>query len=887
MAVRVSRLTVEHHRRPFGIGESRPRLSWQIETDEPDWRQIAYEIEVGGEMGEASSHRVETADSQLVAWPAAELGSRDRRSVRVRVWGADSAEPSDWSEPIEVEAGLLQQDDWLAELVGPERELGDRPDRPPVLMRKAFELGPGIERARLYLSGHGMCLAEVNGRRVGDDVFTPGWTSYHHRVRYRTYDVTALLREGANAIGATVAEGWYAGHLGFHGGKRRIWGDDVALLAQLEVRHVDGHVETIATDASWQWADGPLTGAGIYAGETYDARRERPGWSAPGGDAEGWTPVRALGRETARLVAPLGPPVRRTEELTPVAVTRSPWGKTIVDFGQNLVGRVRLRVRAKAGTAITLRHAEVLEDGELATRPLRAVAAIDRYVCKGGGAEEWEPDFTYHGFRYVEVDGWPGEPGEDGLRAVVLHTDMERTGWFECSNPLLNRFHENVLWTMRGNFMEVPTDCPQRDERLGWIGDASVFAPAATFLYDCSGMLRDWLLDVATEHEALGTVPAYVPWFGLSWPLAPMAVWGDGAVVMPWVLYERFGDQEILSEQYASMAAWVDEIARITGPGHLWQSGIQLGDWLDPAAPADAPEKARTDPYLVATAYHAHTAWLVAEATALLGHGEDSRRYRTLADEIKLAFAGEYVSPSGRVVCDSPTAYALALQFDLLPDDAARERARARLLELVQAEGYHACTGFVGGRLICDALAGAGAIDAAYHLLTQTECPSWLYAVTMGATTVWERWDSMLPDGRLNPGDMLSFNHYALASVADWLHRIVAGLAPAAPGYRRLLVAPLPGGGLDHASAAHETPYGRAEVSWTRGGGQLEVDLLVPAGARAFVSLPDPEWQDVEVGSGRHHFACAFRDAAEDPPIPTGAAPLGLPPETDSGVFEG
>jgi alpha-L-rhamnosidase len=918
MTARIRRLSVEHHREPFGIGEARPRISWQVETDEEGWAQTAYEIEVAAPSAAPSAApfstgRIDSPDSLLVAWPATPLSSRDRRSIRVRVWGTSTArasDPSPWSDPLEIEAGLLSSTDWSAQLIAPGRQLGDRLDRPPVLVRRAFDLGLDrgpdadagpvrrIASARLYVTAHGHYVAEINGHRIGNDVFTPGWTSYHHRLRYQIYDVTALLLPGRNVIGATLAEGWYAGHLGFHGGKRRIWGDDVAFLAQLEIRFVDGTAQTVTTDADWQWADGPRTGAGIYAGETYDARLERPGWSAPDGRTErsteeGWQPVVVVGRESSHLVAPGGPPVRRTQELAPVAIVRSPSGRTIVDFGQNLVGRVRLRVNGPAATAITLTHAEVLEGGEVATRPLRGAAAVDRYVCAGRGTEEWEPDFTYHGFRYVDVEGWLGEVGVDDLRAVVLHTDMERTGWFECSNELLSRFHENVVWTMRGNFMDVPTDCPQRDERLGWTGDASVFAPAATFLYDCSGMLREWLKDVAVEHSALGTVPAYVPWFPLSFPLAPIAVWGDAAVTMPWILYERFGDVTILREQFRSMSSWVDEIARVSEPYYLWQTGLQLGDWLDPTAPADAPERARTDPHLIATAYHAWTAALVARAARVLGREEDATRFERLARDVKAAFDREYVTASGRLVCDAPTAFAIALGFELLPNEAAVRRARRRLLELVAADGYHAGTGFVGGRVICDALAAAdgpasagdSGLDAAYHLLTQMECPSWLFPVTMGATTVWERWDSMLPDGSLNPGDMLSFNHYALASVADFLHRVVAGIAPEEPGYRRIRFEPRPGGGLTHARAAHETPFGRAEIAWRRERERLIVDVIVPPGSHATVSLPGVA--DVEVGSGHHHFACPYRDAAADPPIPKGPASLGLPPETASGQFEG
>jgi len=887
--ISIAGVTVEHHREPFGIGEARPRISWQVATDKPGWRQAAYEIEVaaGDASAPSSSGRVESTESVLVAWPAAELGSRDRRHVRVRVWGTDG-EASPWSEPAPIEAGLSNASDWTAQLVGPDRDLGDRLDRPPVLFRRAFQLADvgRIERARLYVTAHGVYKAEINGHAIGDHVLAPGWTSYKHRLRYQTFDVTPLLAAGPNVLAATVAEGWYAGHLGFHGGRRRIWGDDVAFLAQLEIQYSDGHVETIVTDADWRFADGPTTSAGIYAGEEYDARLERSGWSAPGFDQRDWAPVRILGREQADLVAPAGPPIRRTQELAAVAVTKSPTGRTIVDFGQNLVGRVRLEVTGGAGTTITLRHAEVLENGEVATRQLRGAAAVDRYTLRGGGPEEWEPSFTYHGFRYVDVEGWPDALSPADIRAVVTHSDMARTGWFDCSDPLLNRLHENIVWSLRGNYLDVPTDCPQRDERLGWGGDLSVFAPTASFLYDCSGELSSWLADVAIEQTAYGTVPLYVPWIQLTFPLAPSSVWGDAAVMVPWLVYERFGDVGLLRRQYASMKAWVDQIAEIAGPGHLWQSGLQLGDWLDPSAPDDAPEVAKTDRYLIASAYHALTAQVLAQAAAVLGEGEDARRYVDLAASIRKAFRAEYVAANGLVVSDAQTAYSIALEFDLLDGDGQRERAGRRLVDLVRANDFRVGVGLVGGRLLCDALTNAGAIETAYHLLMQRECPSWLYPVTMGATTMWERWNGIRPDGSLNPADMLSFNHYALGAVGDWLHRTVAGLAPAEPGYRRILVAPRPGGGLSRASAAHDTPYGRAEVAWVRERGRLDVDVLVPVGTTATVRLPDPAWKETEVGPGRHHFTCSFRPAEEDPPRPPAPSPLGLPPESAAGVFE-
>ena len=901
----VSRVSFEHLHEPLGIGESRPRISWQVASAAAGWSQDAYEVEVapteaarpdGGPKGQPwSSGKVASAESVLVAWDAPPLTSGGPRLVRVRVWGRGEASPSPWSRPVAVEAGKLEAGDWSADLIAPDRGSGDPLQRPPVMFRREFTLAREIATARLYVTAHGVYKAEINGRAVGDHVLAPGWTSYHHRLRYQTFDVTALVAAGDNVLGATVAEGWYVGHLGFHGGRRRIWGDDVAFRAQLEVRYADGGTEIIATDATWAWADGPTLTAGIYAGEEHDARLEQPGWSAPRDDAAErdadqrhnlWAPVRVLGKETAELVAPTGPPVRRIEELAPVAISQSPTGKTIVDFGQNLVGRVRIRVTAAAGTTITLRHAEVLEDGEVATRALRGAAATDRYTARGGAAEEWEPSFTFHGFRYVEVTGWPGTPDPDDLRAVVIHTDMERTGWFECSDPLLNRFHENVRWTMRGNFLDIPTDCPQRDERLGWGGDLAVFAPTATFLYDCSGMLSSWLADLAVEQIAYGTVPLYVPWIQLTFPLAPSSVWGDAAVLMPWLVFERFGDLGVLRRQYSSMKAWVDQVAGITGPAHLWQSGLHLGDWLDPSAPADAPEAAKTDAYFIATAYHALTARIVARTAELLGEMDDVLRYGELASAVRAAFEAEYVSANGLVVSDAQTAYALALELELLRDDAQRERAGRRLAELVRANDHRIGTGFVGARVLCDALTNAGAVDTAYHLLMRTTCPSWLYPVTMGATTIWERWDSMMPDGRLNPGDMLSFNHYALGAVADWLHRTVAGLAPAEAGYRRILVAPQPGGGLAHASAAHETPYGRAEVSWRRAAGKFDLDVTVPPGCTAEVRLPEAGRPEELVGSGMHHFSCPFRAPQDDPPRPPAKSPMGLAPETETGLFE-
>ncbi|GAA4978823.1 glycoside hydrolase family 78 protein [Kineococcus glutinatus] len=865
----ITDLRAEHGDPRLGLGTARPRLSWiaRPTAAPPDgWRQSAYEVLVepvpalvGAERAPTwSSGRIGSGDSVLVPWPAQPLSSRERVRVRVRAWSPDRPEPTAASAPLEIEAGLLQASDWVAVPIGPDWDEDPGADHRPALLRRDVHLPAPVARARLHLSAHGLCEAELNGRRVGDDVLAPGWTSYHHRLRYRTHDVTALLHEGDNALGAWLADGWYRGRYGTHGGNRNLYGERTALLAQLEVDLTDGRRVVVATGPEqdprgWRAAHGPVTASSLYDGESYDARLAVP-FSLAGFDDSGWAGVRTYERDPATLVAADGPAVRCTREVLPQAVLTTPSGRTVLDFGQNLAGRVRLRVRGSAGERVQLRHAEVLQDGELYTRTLQTAAATDTYVLAGApGGEEWEPRFTLHGFRYVEVTGWPGRLHEGDVVARAHHSDLRRTGWFTCSDERLNRLHENVVWSMRSNFVDIPTDCPQRDERLGWTGDIQVFGPTASFLYDCAGFLSGWLADVAAEQLPDGTVPWYVPMIPAEFwdPPQPGAVWGDVAVLLPHVLHERYGDAGVLRRQYDSARAWVDLVERLAGPSRLWNTGLQLGDWLDPAAPPEEPAAARTDRYLVATAYFAHSARTLAGIAQVLGEQEDAARYTDLARQVREAFVAEHATADGRLSSDAQTAYALAIVFDLLPADR-RAAAGTRLAELVAADGHRVATGFAGVNLVADALTRTGHDEAAYALLTETGCPSWLYQVSMGATTTWERWDSMLPDGTVNPGHMTSFNHYALGSIADWVHRSVAGLAPAAPGYRRLLVRPRPGRGLASASARHETPYGPAAVSWRRRGGGLVVDVDVPLGVTATIDLPGHPVG--HVGAGRHHF---------------------------------
>jgi alpha-L-rhamnosidase len=491
----------------------------------------------------------------------------------------------------------------------------------------------------------------------------------------------------------------------------------------------------------------------------------------------------------------------------------------------------------------------VLEDGELATRLLRYAYSVDRYTLAGTGVEEWEPRFTFHGFRYLQVDDWPGEFDPSSVTAVVCASDIRRTGRFECSEPLLEKLHENVVWSMRGNFLSIPTDCPQRDERRGWTGDLQVFAGAAATLHDCDAFLTSWLTDLALEQERYGgIVPITVPVARLMETEAPLAAWGDAATVVPWTLYERFGDTDLLARQFPSMRTWVETELANADPDGLWTRGYQLGDWLDPHAPANRPMRGRTHPTLVASAYLFRSLDLVTRAAQVLGDDAAAEHYGKLAEHTRTAFLDAYVTPRGRMVSEGPTTYALALVFGIARDPDVRQAMGRRLAEIVREDGYRIGTGFVGTPLIMDALVSTGQLHAAGRLLLQTEAPSWLYPVTVGATTVWERWDALQPDGSLHQGDMVSFNHYALGAIADWLHRGLAGLAPAAPGYRRIRIAPTVLDGITAARSEQLTPYGGARVAWTVTGDQLTVTALVPPGTTAEVQLPDGPRPDVAAG---------------------------------------
>jgi alpha-L-rhamnosidase len=848
-ALHLAALTCEYHTNPLGLDVPQPRLSWKLVAADAlarNLRQSAYQVLVAGdeaaleaERGDVwDSGRVESAESTLRAYGGPALSSGQRCYWKVRVWDG-AGQPSAWSETAWWEMGLLSPSDWQAQWIAPgfEEDLSD--STPSPLLRGTFAVDGQVRSARAYVTAHGLYALELNGRPVSEDLLTPGWTSYHHRLQYQTYDVTALLQTGANALGAALGDGWYRGYFNWHNARQH-YGQTLALLAQVVITYADGRVQVVGTSGDWQSATGPIRRSDIYHGEDYDARLERPGWSTVGYDTAGWAGVTVEDHGYANLVAPNGPPVRRMETVRPLGQFVTPAGELVVDMGQNMVGWVRLTLPAnggRAGDVVTLRFAEVLDQaGNLYVANLRSARQTDRYTLKGEGEAVFEPHFTFHGFRYVHVAGYPGELSLDDLTGVVVYSAMTPTGEFECSDPLLNQLQHNIQWGQKGNFVDVPTDCPQRDERLGWTGDAQVFSRTAAFNFDVAGFMTKWLRDLAADQTPEGRVPHVVPDILKQ---GGSTGWGDAAVIVPWHMYQCYGDARPLAEQYPSMVKWIEYGRAQTGGTWIWSGGVHFGDWLAvPPADPNLPYPV-TDMPLISTAYLAYSISLVQKAARVLGYADDAAEYARWLAEVKAAFRNEFVTPNGRLSPSTQTAYVMALYFDLLPE-ALRAQAAARLVEDIRKRDNHLLTGFLGTSYLPHVLSDNGYLDVAYALLNQKTYPSWLYPVTQGATTIWERWDGIRPDGTFQAVTMNSFNHYAYGAIGDWMYRVVAGvrLDPADPGYHHSVIRPQPGGGLTYARAAVESLYGRVESGWRQTEGGLEVNVTIPPNTTADVYLP-------------------------------------------------
>ncbi len=858
----VAALRVEHVTDGV-VGVPAPRLSWQVTSDHPGWVQSGYQVRVRRAGAWHEAPPVATSDQVLVAWPFAPLASREVVQVAVRVTGPDGM--GDWSNPLQVEAGLLDRADWVAGLVRPPRHGDDE----VAYLRREFAAGD-VVRARLYATAQGVYDVHLNGQRVGNDRLAPGWTSYHHRLRYQVYDVTALVQNGPNALAVRLADGWFAGRLGWwHGGLRHNWGEATGFVGQLELTGADGSVTVVTSDGAWRSGPGGIERTSFYDGETYVQDDEPTGWQLPGFDDSAWAGVEVAPLPGARLVGPQFPAIRVVDTLSVRHWLASPSGATIADLGQVITGHVRLRLRGAPGSVVTLRVAEVLDAGELGLRPQRTAANTDHVRLGAAGDLLWEPAFTFRSFRYVGIDDPAGVVVLDEVAGRMVRNGVPRTGWFSCSDDELNRLHENAVWGIGDNMLDVPTDCMLRDERLGWIGDAAHYAPTAAFLYDTAGLADSWLEDLAADQRPNGSPTMIVPAIPLE-PFPgdyPVAVFSDAACMAPWSSYERFADRDMLARQLPSMAAWVRCVAAEV-LGGFRTPGFQFGDWLDPTAPPDNPENGLTEYDVVMTLGAIRSARLAVQAATVVGRPDVAEEMSALLERLLAFFAAEYVTAHGLVASDSQTAYALALAVDALPE-SLRAAAFDRLELLLRRRGK-VQAGYPGTYALMDVLVDAGRADLAYRLLGYDGIPGWRWAVRLGATTFWERWDSLLADGSLNPGDMLSFNHPVFAGIADWMHRVVGGLAPAAPGYRAVRVAPLPGGGLTWAKTTHETPYGRVEVAWELADEEFRLDVELPPGVVAEVRLPGAH-DALTVGSGLHTFSCP----AAQVPVDTDTGPWG------------
>ncbi len=849
----VQNLRVEYAANPIGIDEGQPRLSWQLVGGERNTLQEAYQVQVSRNSrftdGDLvwDTGKTHSDHSVNVRYEGPGLKAKTRYHWRVRVWD-NHGNRSGWSNTAFWETGLLSPENWLARWIEPGFDQDTSTPQPSPMLRREFSLKGKVQSARAYVTGHGLYEMQINGRRVGDQVFTPGWTSYHNRLQYQAYDVTELLQEGENAIGVTLGDGWYRGYIGFNN-QRNFYGDKLALLAQIEVTYAGGNTEVITTDKNWTSSTGPILKSDIYNGEVYDARLEARGWSRPGFDDGKWHKVRVVSRSMDNVIAQEGAPIRKIQKLKPVEILVTPEGDTVADMGQNMVGWVRLKVSGERGTKVTLQHAEVLDQqGNFYTDNLRAAEQANTYILSGKGEEIYEPRFTFQGFRYVKVQGYPGELSPDDLTGVVIHSDMAPTGHFESSDPLVNQLQHNIVWGQKGNFLDVPTDCPQRDERLGWTGDIQVFAQTACYNMDASRFLTKWLGDLEADQLDNGSIPHVVPnVLGEGWSGA--SGWADAGVVVPWTLYQAYGDKHILQRQYPSMKAWVEYMRRRAASDsttYLWDSDFTFGDWLSFSSNASDYPGAYTDKNLISTAFFAHSADLLRQTAEILGKTGDVQRYAGLFDKIKEAFQNEYLTPGGRLMSNTQTSYLLALEFNLLPKEA-ESKAVAYLLGRIRERG-HLTTGFLGTPYLNPVLSRYGYGEQAYKLLLRKDYPSWLYPVSRGATTIWERWDGIKPDGRFQDVGMNSFNHYAYGAIGQWLYTEVAGITATAPGYKRIAIRPVPGGGLTYARSFIHSAYGKVESAWEFNEGGFSLTVEIPANTRAEVTLPGAAGREVTEG---------------------------------------
>ncbi len=829
------------------IDTAHPRFSWRLDGTARALRQAAYELRVYEGDGPApadataavDSGRIESDESQWREIPNFTAQPRRVYSWQVRVWDNQGG-ASAWSAPSIFGTGLIGSK-WVADWIGDGRNVALNQTMPARYLRGTFNVAKKPVRARLYFSALGLAAPQINGRAVTQDLFMPGWPDYRQRVYYTAYDVTDLVNAGANAWGAVLGDGWYSGTIL----PNHQYGTEPMFSAFLDLTDETGKVTTIRTGKNWKWADGPILLNSIYKGEVYDARKERNDWCTAASTDWEWrdVSVRSVARVYQSYTARVSPPVRRHQVMTPVSRKEVRPGVFVYDLGQNIVGWARLKVHAAAGQDVMIRFAEMLDpSGQVYTANLRSATGTAHYIARGGADETWEPSFTYFGFRYIELSGVE-HPADDAIAGVVVYTDAAQTGTFTCSDTWLNQMYENTLWGQRGNFLEIPTDCPQRDERLGWTGDAQIFSNTALYNMNVGTFYRQWLSSLRDGYRdgPDGGFPDTAPSTGFTFGSAG---WGDAGVIIPYMVWLHTGDRRVLEESVPSIQHFMETMSA-QSPDGIRHARPSYGDWL---APGFAPGKAPPDYDLIATAYMAHSADLAARIAAALGRKDLEATNRALQARATQAFQKNYIDADGRVASDVQTSYLLALGYDLTPASLREAMVRRLVGKLADADN-HLSTGFLGTPLLTPVLTANGRADLAYTVLEQKTYPGWLFSVKNGATTVWERWDSWTPEGGFNKDGMNSFNHYAYGSVVEWFYNTIAGLAPLpeSPGWKRFRIAPIPGGGLTSAAATVQTPQGVAGSRWEIAGGRMHLTVRIPTNTDAEISLPAADFKDVHL----------------------------------------
>jgi alpha-L-rhamnosidase len=871
----ITDLKCEYLSDPLGIDVRNPRLSWVLHSSQRGQKQTAYQVlaastpeRLAKDEGDLwDSGKLESDQTTHVVYRGKLLQSQMVVDWKVRVWDKDQR-PSAWSKPALWTMGLLEPSDWRAKWIAP---ADTNPSASP-MFRKEFSLRRTVDRATLTVTALGLYEVRINGQRVGDHILAPEWTDYHKRVQYQTYDVTNLLLTGGNAVGVVLGEGWYAGRIGGsnvvpNGPLRRIYGGRPRFILQLRISLADGNEQSITTDETWRcFTDGPIRSSDILDGEVYDARLEKQGWDSPGFDDTDWGTAVLQEPVKAQLVAQPNEPIRIVKLIKPIALTEPKSGVFVFDLGQNMVGWCRLHLKGKAGTTVTLRHAEVLNpDGTIYRDNLRmpddggplGARQQDQYTLRGNGWETFEPHFTYHGFRYVEVTGLSEKPRLDVLLGCAFHSSAPDVGHFECSNPLLNKLMQNILWTQWDNMIGVPTDCPQRDERLGWMGDMQVFSQTACYNMDMSAFFTKWVRDIRDAQADDGRFPDFAPHpYGPNERFSGNPGWGDAGVIVPWRVYVNYADKRLLEEHFEAAKRWIDFI-RLNNPDLIWMNrrgtSGEYGDWLNgntlildgyPKTGGEVPKE------IHATAFFAYSTELVSKMASVLGRLDDAKGYAALARDIRKAFNRAFVSPDGTIKGNTQAGYALALSFDLLPD-SLRQAAAAHMVKAIEAYNGRLSTGFETSVRMMMELSGTGYNDIAYSLINSRTIPSWGYMIEHGATTIWERWDGYVEGRGFQDKGMNSFNHYAIGAVGEWMWRTIVGINPDEenPSYKHIVIRPRAGGGLTMAKGTYSSIRGPITSEWSIKNGVLALKVIVPPNTTATVYVPAKDAKAVKEGN--------------------------------------